>query len=178
MARKLSGRPHSRNPGNKYTAVTIDFSTSSSNHKEFSPRMSPGNKTVGWSLNRQDLPHKPCRLCTQPSQEMVFSGIWTQGPAPAATAAALPGTLGRVGAPAGATWLSPTGLQELGHSGQRARAHQNTQPMRPPALHTSPDKVQREKEARPKGCQSWREKSKHTPHLLSSFDSKALQINA
>lgn len=120
MARKLSGRPHSRNPGNKYTAVTIDFSTSSSNHKEFSPRMSPGNKMVGWSLNRQDLPHKPCRLCTQPSQEMVFSGIWTQGPAPAATATALPGTLGQVGAPTGATWLSPTGLQELGHSGQRA----------------------------------------------------------
>lgn len=43
-------------------------------------------------------------------------------------------------------------------------ARQNTQSGWPPALHTSPDKAQRKKEARPKGYQSW-DKSKHTPAL-------------
>lgn len=139
--------------------------------------MGPANKMVGWSLTCQDLPHKPSCLHAQPSQEMVFSVIWTWGPAPAA-AAALPGTLGgQVEAPTAATWLSPTGLQSAGLWAKGLSSPKHTAPeQRSPSglqLFTCLQiKPKGKRKSDQKGIRAGGGKKASTCLHFSSFDSK------
>ena len=91
----------------------------------FSP-VSPGNKVVGWSLIRQDLPQTlPAVHTGQPGNGLL--GHLDTGPC-CCGRRCLPGMLGQGGALRAATWLNPTSLGAWAR-GPTSSARQNTQSM-------------------------------------------------
>lgn len=111
-------------------------------------------------LASQPLPAPKARGGASPSQEMVFSGIltWVGG---GTVPAALPGRRGHGGGRAAATWLTPTGLRSPG-TPANGLPSAKTYSQCSLQFFTSPDKVQRKKEARAKGIRAGG-KNKHTP---------------